>query len=151
MHNTQCVIEFKKIINQENRPWVCTETVLVPSLPRVVPRVLNLCPGGRLTAPFGFSSVRPRGFSVEGLAEDVAEGLPEKNSKGAFNLPLGHRLRTLGTALGHRFTWLPPRLFHGLSFCLNSARVDWKLFLTIITLGRSVVNLCSSKHQHWQS
>ena len=33
----------------------------------------------------------------------------------AFNLPLGHRLRTLGTAPGHKFTWLPPRLVHILS------------------------------------
>ena len=27
-------------------------------------------------------------FLAEGLTEDVAEGLPEENPKGAFNLPL---------------------------------------------------------------
>ena len=32
----------------------------------------------------------------------------------AFNLPLGHRLSSLRTALGHRFTWLPLWLFHRL-------------------------------------
>ena len=37
----------------------------------------------------------------------------------------GDRLRNLGTALGHRFTWLPSRLFNRLSFFLISARVDW--------------------------
>ena len=46
-----------------------------------------------------------------------------------------------GTARGHRFTWLPLRLFHRLSFCLKSARVDWKLFLPMLTLECSVVNL----------
>ena len=45
------------------------------------------------------------------------------------------------TARGHRFTWLPPRLFDRLSFFLISARVDWKSFLPMLTLGKSVVNL----------
>ena len=49
----------------------------------------------------------PLGFLALGLAEDVALGLLLENPSG--------RLSTLGTALGHRFTWLPPRLFHRLS------------------------------------
>ena len=51
------------------------------------------------------------------------------------------------TALGHRFTWLPPRLFDRLSFFLISARVDWKSFLPMLTLGKSVVNLTLGKSQ----
>ena len=35
-----------------------------------------------------------------------------EGAKGAFNLPRRQRLRTQGTARGHRFTWLLPRLFH---------------------------------------
>ena len=43
----------------------------------------------------------------------------------AFNLPLGHRLSSQGTARGHRFAWLPLKLFHRSSFFLNPAWVVW--------------------------
>ena len=49
-----------------------------------------------------------------GLAEDVALGLLSENPSGLQSTHRG-RLITLGTTLGHRFTWLPPRLFHRLS------------------------------------
>ena len=58
--------------------------------------------------------LRPLGFLALGLAEDVALGLLSENPSGLQSTPRG-RLSTLGTALGHRFTWLPPRLFHRLS------------------------------------
>ena len=83
---------------------------------------------------------------AEGLAEDVAEGLLEENPEGLQITPRG-RLSTQGTARGHRFTWLPPRLFDRLSFFLISARVDWKSFLPMLTLGKSVVNLTLGKSQ----
>ena len=64
--------------------------------------------------------LRPLGFLALGLAEDVALGLLLENPSGLQSTPRG-RLITLGTTLGHRFTWLPPRLFHRLShfFCLQ--------------------------------
>ena len=65
---------------------------------------VNLCPRG----------LRPLGFLALGLAEDVALGLLSENPSGLQSTPRG-RLITLGTTLGHRFTWLPPRLFHRLS------------------------------------
>ena len=58
--------------------------------------------------------LRPLGFLALGLAEDVALGLLSENPSGLQSTPRG-RLITLGTTLGHRFTWLPPRLFHRLS------------------------------------
>ena len=58
--------------------------------PRLVPRVLNLCPKGGL---------QPKGFS-EGKQEAVDRGLPEENPKEAFNLPLGHRLDNLWKSRG---------------------------------------------------
>ena len=45
----------------------------------------------------------------------------------------------------------PPRLFDRLSFFLISARVDWKSFLPMLTLGKSVVNLTLGKSQDWHS
>ena len=99
--------------------------------PRAVPWVLNL-PLGVDWRPLGFSSskpsatssarpsaknprgLRPLGFLALGLAEDVALGLLSENPSGLQSTPRG-RLITLGTTLGHRFTWLPPRLFHRLS------------------------------------
>ena len=57
---------------------------------------------------------QPLGILALGLAEDVALGLLSENPSGLQSTPRG-RLITLGTTLGHRFTWLPPRLFHRLS------------------------------------
>ena len=37
------------------------------------------------------------------------------------------------------------------SFFLISARVDWKFFLPMLTLGKSVVNLTLGKSQDWHS
>ena len=62
---------------------------------------------------------RPRVFLAEGLAKDVAEGLPEENPKGGLQSTPRARLSTQGTARGHRFTWLPLKLFHRSSFFLN--------------------------------
>ena len=43
----------------------------------------------------------------------------QKIPRVAFNLPLGQRLSSLGTALGHRFTWLPLQLVHRLSHSIE--------------------------------
>ena len=54
--------------------------------------------------------LQPLGFLALGLAEDVALGLLLENPSGLQSTPRG-RLITLGTALGRRFTWLPPMAF----------------------------------------
>ena len=46
----------------------------------------------------------------------------------ACNLPLGHRLRTFGTALGHRFFWLPLSLSTGCSILSNFLRLSMLVF-----------------------
>ena len=103
--------------------------------PRAVPRVLNpsisilstqSTPRGRLSTQgtargHRFTWLPPMAFALIvilskflGLAEDVALGLLSENPSDLQSIPRG-RLITLGTALGHRFTWLPPQLFHRLS------------------------------------
>ena len=102
--------------------------------PRAVPWELNLCLKGRLKATLEI-------FLWQTLGHILGQTLGQKPlgpaaprvfwpwvwprmwpwvcfrkiPRVAFNLPLGQRLSSLGTALGHRFTWLPPQLFHRLS------------------------------------
>ena len=90
------------------------------------PEGLQSTPRGRLstqgtTRGHRFTWLPPMAFAqivilskFLGLAEDVALGLLSENPSGLQSTPRG-RLITLGTTLGHRFTWLPPRLFHRLS------------------------------------
>ena len=73
----------------------------------------------------------------------------------AFNLPLGHRLRTFGTALVHRFTWLPPRLVHrlgvnGASFwgfesqqsqCFQNIRI--RIAIAMFDVHRICMQICT--------
>ena len=47
--------------------------------------------------------------------------------------------RTFNLSRGHKFTWLPPRLLHRLSFCRISP-------VSNVTVGHSVMNLSSSSN-----
>ena len=77
---------------------------------REVQQVLNLFPKAQIEGP-------PNDFLKP-------EGLPEENPKGGIQSgPLGTDGVVKGTPEGDRFTALPQRIFHRLSFFQNSSRV----------------------------
>ena len=84
-----------------------------------------------------------QGFLAEGLASNVALGLLSENPSGGLQ-STPRAKSSLGTALGHRFTWLPIQLVHRLSHVvLKRLPVGMTSYSAILSLKKMTPLACT--------